>query len=127
LDNKVVLIGTSPITFNVLEGKGKYVFDTLIIQTSMEVIKMVKPLESKKTPEMNLKVEMTENRYFVLCYYDLDWECEQRLEQPDANSCAQCRTYYSYVLYLRWNRRLQIHIKQGRQEYADRLISPHLP
>ena len=71
MDNKVVLIGTSPITFNVLEGKGKYVFDTLIIQTSMEVIKMVKPLESKKTPEMNLKVEMTENQYFVLCYMTL--------------------------------------------------------
>ena len=92
----------------------------------MEVIKMVKPLESKKTTEMNLKVEMTDNRYFVLCYYDLDSECGQRLEHPDPNSCAQCRTYYSYVPYPRWYRQLQIHIKQGCQEYADRPISPHL-
>jgi len=84
---------------------------------------MVKPVESKKTPEMNIKVEMTENRHFVLCYYDLDSECEQRLEQPDPNSCAQCRTYYSYVPYPRWHRQLQIHVKQGRQEYADRPIA----
>ena len=75
---------------------------------------MIKSVESKKTPDNeNLKVLMMENRYFVLCYYDLDSECEQRLEQPDPNSCAQCRTYYSYVPYSRWYRQLQIHIKQG--------------
>ena len=75
---------------------------------------MIKSVESKKTPGIkNLKVLMTENQHFVLCYYDLDSECEQRLEQPDSNSCAQCRTYYSYVPHSRWYRQLQIHIKQG--------------
>jgi hypothetical protein len=87
---------------------------------------MLKPLESKTTPEMNLKVEMTENQYFVLCYYDLDSECEQRLKQPDANNCAHCRTYDSYVIHPRWFPQSQIHIKQGRQEYAGCPISLHL-
>lgn len=80
---------------------------------------MVKRLEGEKTPEMNLKVEMAENRYFVLCHYDLDSECEKRLEQPDANNCVQCRTYYKYVLYPRWSYQIQIHTNQGRQEYVD--------
>lgn len=84
----------------------------LIIQTSMEVIKMEKSFESKKTPGMNLKVKIADNRYFVLCYYDLDSECEQRLEQPDVNNCTQCRTYYSYGLYPQWHCQLQIHVKQ---------------
>ena len=112
LDNKVVLIGILPIVCNVLEGRRQYTLDKPIIQTNVEMIKMVKPLESKTTPEMNLKVEMTENQYFVLCHYDLDSECEQQLEQPNTNSCAHCRTYYSYVIYPRWLHQSQIHIKR---------------
>jgi len=110
----------------VLEGRRQYTFDMPMTQTNVEVIKMVKSLESKTTPEMNLKVEMTENQYFVLCNYDLDSECEQRLEQPDTNSCAHCRTYYSYVIHPRWFRQSQIHIEQRRQEYASRPVSLHL-
>ena len=97
-----------------------------IAQTNVEVIKMVKSSDRKKTPEMNLKVGMTENQYFVLCYYDLDSECERRLEQPDTNSCAHCRTYYSYVIHPRWFHESQINIKRGSQEYAGCPISLHL-
>jgi len=97
-----------------------------IAQTNVEVIKMVKSSDRKKTPEMNLKVGMTENQYFVLCYYDLDSECDRRLEQPDTNSCAHCRTYYSYVIHPRGFHESQINIKQRSQEYAGCPISLHL-
>jgi hypothetical protein len=49
--------------------------------------------EHKTTPELNLKVAMEENGYFVLCYYDLDSECEQQLERPDVRVCAHCSAH----------------------------------
>jgi hypothetical protein len=44
----------------------------------------------KPTPELNLKVAEGDNGYFVLCYYNLDLECEERLERPDVRVCAHC-------------------------------------
>ncbi len=44
----------------------------------------------KTTPELNLKVAEGANGYFVLCYYNLDVECEERLERPDVRVCVHC-------------------------------------
>lgn len=49
--------------------------------------------DHKATPELNLKVATGENGYFVLCYYDLNSECEERLERPDVRVCAHCRAH----------------------------------